>query len=225
ECGRRRALERAPPVRPGPARRGRHGRLWRHDRGVRTAVGLAHLRADRPRRGTRRGRAAGGDGRRGLGSDVVHNRDGGGLMTLGELAPLLLDALGQTAFMVLITLAAGGVVGLALGIGLYVTRSGNLLANRAVFTILNLAVNIVRPLPFIIFLVALGPLTKLVTGRIIGIEAFTFAMCFMAAFVFSRLVEQNLLSIDPGVVEAARAMGASPLRIILTVLIPEALAP
>ncbi len=146
-------------------------------------------------------------------------------MTLGELAPLLLDALGQTAFMVLITLAAGGVVGLALGIGLYVTRSGNLLANRAVFTILNLAVNIVRPIPFIIFLVALGPLTKLVTGRIIGIEAFTFAMCFMAAFVFSRLVEQNLLSIDPGVVEAARAMGASPLRIILTVLIPEALAP
>ncbi|MPV51134.1 ABC transporter permease subunit [Pseudactinotalea sp. HY160] len=141
------------------------------------------------------------------------------------MAPLLLEALGQTAYMVLITLAAGGVVGLALGIGLYVTRSGNLLANRATFTILNLGVNIVRPIPFIIFLVALGPLTKLVTGRIIGIEAFTFAMCFMAAFVFSRLVEQNLLSIDPGVVEAARAMGASPLRIILTVLIPEALAP
>src|SRR5690625_6557524 len=50
-------------------------------------------------------------------------------------------------------------------------------------------------------------------------------MCVMASFVFSRLVEQNLLSIDPGVVEAARSMGASPLRIILTVLIPEALAP
>src|SRR5690625_5938041 len=50
-------------------------------------------------------------------------------------------------------------------------------------------------------------------------------MCVMASFVFSRLVEQNLLSIDPGVVEAARSMGASPLRIILTVLMPEALAP
>lgn len=146
-------------------------------------------------------------------------------MTSDRLLPLLWGALGETAYMVLITLGVGGVFGLALGIGLYVTRRGNLLGNRVVFAILNIAVNIVRPIPFIIFLVALGPLTKIVTGRIIGINAFTFAMCVMASFVFSRLVEQNLLSIDPGVVEAARSMGASPLRIILTVLIPEALAP
>ena len=146
-------------------------------------------------------------------------------MTVDRLVPLLWTALGQTAYMVLITLAVGGFFGLVLGIGLYVTRRGNLLANRFVFAILNIAVNIVRPIPFIIFIVALGPMTKLVTGKIIGINAFTFAMCVMASFVFSRLVEQNLLSIDPGVVEAARAMGASPLRIILTVLIPEALAP
>jgi len=146
-------------------------------------------------------------------------------MTVDRLVPLLWTALGQTAYMVLITLAVGGFFGLVLGIGLYVTRRGNLLANRFVFATLNIAVNIVRPIPFIIFIVALGPMTKLVTGKIIGINAFTFAMCVMASFVFSRLVEQNLLSIDPGVVEAARAMGASPLRIILTVLIPEALAP
>lgn len=146
-------------------------------------------------------------------------------MTLERLIPLLWTALGQTAFMVLITLVVGGILGLTLGIGLYVTRSGHLLENRVVFAVLNIAVNIVRPIPFIIFLTALGPLTRLVVGKTIGIHAFTFAMCVMATFVFSRLVEQNLLSIDPGVVEAARAMGASPLRIILTVLIPEALAP
>ena len=142
-----------------------------------------------------------------------------------RLTPLLWEAAGQTAFMVLITLLVGGFLGLALGLGLYLTRPGNLLGNRFVFAVLNLAVNVVRPVPFIIFLVALGPLTRAVIGSTIGIEAFTFAMCFMATFVFARLVEQNLVSIDPGVVEAARAMGASPLRIVRTVLVPEALAP
>ena len=142
-----------------------------------------------------------------------------------SVGPLLREAAGQTAYMVLVTLLVGGVVGLAIGLGLYLTRAGNLLGNRVAFTILNVLINLIRPVPFIIFLVALGPLTRVVTGRTIGIEAFTFAMCVMASVVFARLVEQNLVGIDPGVVEAARAMGASPLRIIRTVLVPEALAP
>ncbi|AEG45433.1 methionine ABC transporter permease [Isoptericola variabilis] len=146
-------------------------------------------------------------------------------MSWDRLGPLLWEAAGQTAYMVLITLVVGGFVGLALGLGLYLTRPGNLLENRLVFAVLNVAVNVVRPVPFIIFLAALGPLTRAVVGRAIGIEAFTFAMCVMASFVFARLVEQNLVSIDPGVVEAARAMGASPLRIVRTVLVPEALSP
>ena len=141
------------------------------------------------------------------------------------LGPLLWEAAGQTLYMVLITLAVGGLAGLAIGLGLYLTRSGNLLANRAVFTFLNVLINLIRPVPFVIFLVALGPLTKVVVGRTIGIEAFTFAMCVMASVVFARLVEQNLVAIDPGVIEAARAMGAAPLRIIRTVIVPEALAP
>ena len=141
------------------------------------------------------------------------------------LGPLLWKAAGETLYMVLITLAAGGFFGLAIGLGLYLTRSGNLLANRVVFTFLNVLINLIRPVPFVIFLVALGPLTKVVVGRTIGIEAFTFAMCVMASVVFARLVEQNLVAIDPGVIEAARAMGAAPLRIIRTVIVPEALAP
>lgn len=139
--------------------------------------------------------------------------------------PLLWEAFLRTWWMVGIALVVGGFFGLLIGLGLYATRQGNLLANRPVFAVLNLLVNIVRPVPFIIFLVALGPLTRAVVGKTIGIEAFTFAMCVMASFVFARLVEQNLVTVDPGVVEAARAMGASPLRIVRTVLIPEALSP
>ncbi|MDO8149201.1 MULTISPECIES: methionine ABC transporter permease [unclassified Isoptericola] len=142
-----------------------------------------------------------------------------------DLVPLLGQAFGETVFMVLITLAVGGVCGLALGLGLYLTRPGNLLEHRGLFAVLNVAVNVVRPIPFIIFLVALGPVTRAVVGTTIGTGAFTFAMCVMASFVFARLVEQNLVSIDPGVIEAARAMGASPLRIVRTVVVPEALSP
>jgi D-methionine transport system permease protein len=146
-------------------------------------------------------------------------------MNWETLGPQLWQAFGQTAYMVLITLVVGGFFGLLVGLGLYVTRPGNLMANRGVFSVLNVLINIVRPIPFIIFLVALGPLTRLAVGKVIGIEAFTFAMCVMASFVFARLVEQNLVSIDPGVIEAARAMGASPWRIVRTVLVPEALTP
>lgn len=146
-------------------------------------------------------------------------------MDWATLRPLLWTAAGETAQMVGLTLLVGGVVGLAIGLGLYLTRAGNLLQNRVVFAVLNLVINLVRPIPFIIFIALLGPVTRVVTGRIIGIEAFTFVMCVMASMVFARLVEQNLVGIDPGVVEAARAMGASPLRIVRTVLVPEALAP
>ncbi|PWD49555.1 methionine ABC transporter ATP-binding protein [Serinibacter arcticus] len=134
-------------------------------------------------------------------------------------------ALGQTAFMVTWTMLLGGLLGLVIGIGLYITRRGNLQGNRGVFIGLNAVVNVVRPIPFLIFITAIYPLTNLVVGRTIGTEAATFAMVIMATFAFSRLVEQNLVNLDPGVIEAARAMGAGPLRIIVTVLVPEALAP
>lgn len=146
-------------------------------------------------------------------------------MDWDRLGPAFVTALGQTASMLWWTMLIGGLLGLALGIGLYATRTGNLWSNRGVFAVLNVIVNIVRPIPFIIFLFAIGPLTKIVVGTTIGTRAATFAMILMAAFAFSRLVEQNLVSLDPGVIEAARAMGAGSLRIVCTVLIPEALAP
>ena len=143
----------------------------------------------------------------------------------GYLAPLLGKAFGETLQMVSVALLFAGVFGLALGIALYVTRRGNFFANRAVFTVLNVLVNFVRPIPFVIFIFAVGPATMAVVGKTIGTEAAIFPMAIMASFAFSRLVEQNLVGLDPGVVEAARAMGASRWRIIWSVLIPEALGP
>ncbi|GAA2184089.1 ABC transporter permease [Brooklawnia cerclae] len=148
-------------------------------------------------------------------------------MTSGSqsLWPVLFEALGQTLQMVLVTLGIGGLAGLVLGLGLYTTRQGNLLANRPVYFVLNLIVNIIRPIPFIIFISAMLPLTIKVTGTSFGPTAAIFPMSIMATVATSRIVEQNIVALDPGLIEAARAMGASPLRIIATVIIPEALGP
>jgi D-methionine transport system permease protein len=143
----------------------------------------------------------------------------------GYLRPMFEDSIWQTLYMAIWGLVGGGIIGLVIGLLLYTTRGGGVLANRPVFWILNVLVNIIRPIPFIILLTALGPLTKIVVGSILGINAATFAIIVAAAFGAARIVEQNLVSIDPGVIEAARAMGASPLRIIFTVIIPEALGP
>ncbi|WOQ18085.1 methionine ABC transporter permease [Raineyella sp. W15-4] len=141
------------------------------------------------------------------------------------LGPTFVSALQQTMAMVLSTLVIGGLLGLAVGVALFVTRAGNLYAQPVVYWILNVVVNIVRPIPFIIFITAVGPLTLLVVGTTIGTSAAIFPMSFMATFAIARVVEQNLVAVDPGVIEAARAMGAGRLRIILTVLVPEALGP
>ncbi|MCH4250099.1 MAG: ABC transporter permease [Microbacteriaceae bacterium] len=141
------------------------------------------------------------------------------------VAPQLLQATVETLWMVTLTLLIAGVAGLLFGVLLSTTRPGGILQNRVVFTLLNLLVNTIRPVPFIILVFAIGPLTRLVVGTTIGDVAGVFVMCVSATFGISRIVEQNLVSTDPGVLEAAKAMGASPVRIILTVLLPEALAP
>jgi len=127
--------------------------------------------------------------------------------------PLAVTAVTETLYMVSLTLLAGGGLGLVLGIALYTTRAGAILANRPVFAVLNFAVNIVRPIPFIILLVAAAPLTKLIVGTWLGTSAAVVPLAIATAFGFSRIVE------------AARAVGASPLRIIFTLLVPEALGP
>lgn len=142
-----------------------------------------------------------------------------------SLGPMLGEAFGQTLYMVCVAMLIGGVAGLAIGVLLYTTRDGGVLHNKFVYQVLNVLINFVRPIPFIILVTAIGPLTKNVVGTTIGTEAAVFVMSIAATFAIARLVEQNLMSIDPGVIEAARAMGASPWRIIRTVVVPEALGP
>ncbi|MBC3841399.1 ABC transporter permease subunit [Streptacidiphilus sp. 4-A2] len=139
--------------------------------------------------------------------------------------PVYREAIWQTFYIVSISLLTGGVLGLVLGLVLYATRPGNLLANRAVFLTVNVLVNVVRPVPFVIFITAIQPLMLHTIGTTIGTNAVTFALSLSAAFAISRIVEQNLLTVDPGVVEAARAAGARPISILLTVLIREAQGP
>ncbi|WP_252501824.1 methionine ABC transporter permease [Sporosarcina sp. Marseille-Q4943] len=137
----------------------------------------------------------------------------------------IVEATGETITMVLGTLVFSSIVGMALGVLLFTTREGNILENRFISALLNFFINIIRPIPFIILLFVLSPVTREVIGTTIGTAAAIFPMTIAASFVVARVVENNLISIDPGVIEAAEAMGASPGQIIFTVLIPEALGP
>jgi len=134
----------------------------------------------------------------------------------------LVPAIFDTLYMVSVTMVIAGLLGLIMGALLYTTRTGNIFQNRFAYTVLNVLVNIVRPIPFIILIAALGPLTSAVVQTRLGINAAIFAMTFGASFAIARIVEQNMVSIDPGVIEAAHAMGASERQIIWRVLLVEA---
>jgi D-methionine transport system permease protein len=142
-----------------------------------------------------------------------------------RLGPTFLDAIIDTLVMVSLTMVLGGIAGLVVGILLYTTRAGSILQSKPVYWVLNLLVNFIRPIPFIIMIAMFAPLTLSVVGTTIGRSAAIFIMCIAATFAVARIVEQNLVAIDPGVIEAARAMGAGPWRIITTVIVPEALGP
>lgn len=142
-----------------------------------------------------------------------------------RLGSTFLKAISDTLVMVSLTMLFAGLLGLIVGMLLYTTRRGGILQNTAIYTVLNVLVNLVRPIPFIILIVALQPVTIGVMGTSVGRDAGIFVMIVAATFTVARIVEQNLVTIDPGVIEAARAMGATPWNIITRVIIPEALGP
>ncbi|WP_293787897.1 methionine ABC transporter permease [uncultured Aeromicrobium sp.] len=142
-----------------------------------------------------------------------------------ELGPQFLEATIETIVLVAVGVTVGGLLGLVIGTGLYVTRKGGLLSNGVVNLLLNIVVNVFRPIPFILLAVGLQPLVRQVFGVGIGNVAAAVVIVFAAAFGIARIVEQNLVSVPPGVLEAARAMGASRTRVIFTVLLPEAFGP
>lgn len=136
----------------------------------------------------------------------------------------ILEALWETIAMVSFSLLFSVILGLPLGIMLVITRKGHLWENITLFNVLSGIVNIFRSIPFIILLVAVMPVTRLIVGTSIGTAAAVVPMVFYAAPYIARLIENSLLEVDPGVMEAAESMGATPIQIITKFLIPEALS-
>lgn len=142
-----------------------------------------------------------------------------------ELRSEFVDGLVGTLWLAGAGLVVGGLIGLAIGTGLYVTRARGIVPSRTVSLVLNFLVNFMRPIPFVLLAIALQPVS-----RWLGISGISnwhalIAIVFASTFGIARIVEQNLVSVDPGVLEAARAMGASRWKVITTVLLPEALGP
>ncbi|PTJ92904.1 methionine ABC transporter permease [Staphylococcus simulans] len=135
----------------------------------------------------------------------------------------LMEALYQTLLMVSISLVIGSLIGIPLGVLLVVTKKDGIWENVVIYHILNPVINVLRSVPFIILLIAIVPFTKLVVGTSIGTAAAIVPLTVYVAPYIARLVENSLLEVNSGVIEAANAMGASPLQIIRYFLLPEAL--
>jgi D-methionine transport system permease protein len=139
-----------------------------------------------------------------------------------DLLPEIWVAIGQTFLMVGIAVSAAVLLGGPLGILLFLTGKGQSLENVWIFRALDWIVNTVRSFPFIILLVALVPVTRVLAGTSIGPVAAAIPLSFAAIPYFARLVEQSLREVPRGAIEAAHAMGASELQIVLRVLLVEA---
>lgn len=145
------------------------------------------------------------------------------LETLIEIYPEILKAIGETLLMLAICLSVAIVLGGLLGILVFLSSPGQPLQRFRLFNLLaNGLINVVRSFPFIILLVAISPFTRIVAGTSIGPLAASVPLAIAATFYFARLIEQTLRDVPRGVIEAAEAMGATPLQIIRHVLLVEA---
>ncbi len=134
-----------------------------------------------------------------------------------------LQALLQTLQMVGISLILGILIGVPIGILLVITREGGLLEKKGLHKMIGSIVNVIRSLPFIILMVAIIPFTRLIVGTSIGTVAAIVPLVVFIAPYIGRLVENSLLDVSDGVLEAAKAMGATPIQSIRYFLLPEAL--
>ena len=136
---------------------------------------------------------------------------------------LLLKGTWETVLMTFVSGFFGFSLGLPIGIFLFLTRKGQLLENKLINQILAFFVNVFRSIPFIILIVWMIPFTRGLVGTSIGVAAALVPLSIGAAPFIARLVENSLLEIPEGLIEAARSMGAKPSQIIFKVLLPEAL--
>lgn len=135
---------------------------------------------------------------------------------------MLIEGIGATLYMTLVSALMAYVIGLPMGIALVITAKDGLRPNAVAYKILDVIVNIVRSVPFLILLILIIPLTKLLVGKSYGSTATIVPLTLAAAPFIARLVESSLQEVDKGVIEAAQSMGASLWTIIWKVLLAEA---
>lgn len=139
-----------------------------------------------------------------------------------EVNEMILRGIGETLYMTVLSTAIGYLFGLPLGICLAVTDQNGLTPNKVVYKSLDVLVNVTRSIPFLILLILLIPFTRFVVGRSTGSTATIVPLVAAAVPFIARIVESSIKEVDYGVVEAAKSMGASNLRIIVKVLLVEA---
>jgi len=127
----------------------------------------------------------------------------------------------ETLYMTALSGAATFVLGILLGLALFLTARGGLFQNRALYSVISILVNVFRSIPFIILIVLLIPFTKAIVGSILGANAALPALIVGAAPFYARLVEIALREVDKGVIEATRSMGARLSTLVFRVLLPE----
>ncbi len=130
-----------------------------------------------------------------------------------------IDTLLMTGWSLLFTV----IIGLPLGVYLFLTSERQLLENKPVYQTLSFIVNVLRSVPFLILLIVLIPFTRWIMGSALGVPGSIPPLVVGAAPFFARLVENVLRELDPGISEASKAMGATPRQTVLWALLPESL--
>ncbi|MGN0389386.1 MAG: methionine ABC transporter permease [Wujia sp.] len=128
----------------------------------------------------------------------------------------------ETLYMTVVSTAIAYLLGIPLGILVYVTDAKSICSNRCINFIVGVFINMIRSIPFLILLVAMLPITRAIVGTTIGSTATIVPLVAAATPFVARMVESSLKEVNPGVIEAAKAMGSSPFQIICRVLLPEA---
>lgn len=140
----------------------------------------------------------------------------------GSMFELIANGTWETLYMTIVSTAIAYIIGIPLGVILYITAENGIRRNRPVNLVVGIIVNIVRSVPFLILLVAILPFTRAVVGTTIGSTATIVPLVVAAAPYVARMVESSLKEIDGGVIEASRAMGSSAWQMITKVFLPEA---
>ena len=143
-------------------------------------------------------------------------------MAIEKLIPLLMDGVRDTLYMTVVSTLFAYLLGMPLAILLVLTSPKGLRPQPLIYRVLDVVVNMLRSIPFLILMILVIPITRFIAGRAYGSTATIVPLVIAAAPYVARMIESSLLEVDPGVVEMAQAMGASIPEIIFKVLLPEA---